>query len=130
MAEDLRNSALPRALADVIGDLADLVQKEVRLARTELTEKLSLKLRAGVWMAVAGVLGLCVLLLILQAAVFAIASQGIALYWSCLIVAAVVAAAAGAAFAKGRADASEDLAPTHAIRQVKQDIAFAKEQLT
>jgi hypothetical protein len=130
MAENLRNSALPRALSDVVGDLADLLQKELRLAKTELTEKLSLKLRAGVWISVAAALGLCVLLLVIEAAVFAISSTGIALHWSCLIVAAVLAASAGAAFAKGRTDASEDLAPSRTIHQVKQDIAAAKEQLT
>ena len=130
MAENLRNSALPRALSEVVGDLADLLQKELRLAKTELTEKLSLKLRAGVWISVAAAFGLCVLLLVIEAAIFAIASTGIALHWSCLIVAAVLVAAAGAAFAKGRADASEDLAPSRTIHQVKQDIAAAKEQLT
>jgi len=48
MADHLKNSALPRALSDVVSDLADLFQKEIRLARAELSEKLSLKIRAGV----------------------------------------------------------------------------------
>jgi hypothetical protein len=130
MAENLKNSALPRALSDVVGDLADLLQKEFQLAKTELSEKLSVKIRAVVWLSVAGALGLCVLLLAVEAAVFAIASRGIALHWSCLIVAAVIAVAAGAAFAKGHSDASEELAPSRTIHQVKQDIATAKEQLT
>ena len=67
--------------------------------------------------------------LIVQAAVFAVASFGFALHWSCLIVAAVLAAVGAAAFVKGRADASEDLTPNRTIHQVKQDIAIAKEQL-
>ena len=61
---------------------------------------------------------------------FGITTFGIALHWSCLIVAAVLAAAGGAAYAKGIADAREELTPTRTIRQVKQDIATAKEQLT
>jgi hypothetical protein len=130
MADNLKQEALPRAFSDVIGDLADLFQKEVRLARAELSEKLSVKLRAGVWLSVAGVLAVVTALLVVQAAVFAIASYGIALHWSCLIVAAVLAAVGGAAFAKGRSDAAEELTPTRTLHQVKQDIATAKEQLS
>ena len=57
MADHLKNSALPRALSEVVSDLADLFQKEIRLARAELSEKLSLKIRAGVWISVAAGLG-------------------------------------------------------------------------
>jgi hypothetical protein len=130
MAETLKNSALPRALSEVIGDLADLLQKELRLARAELSEKLSLKLRGGVWICVAAALVLIAAVLVIEGLVFAIASFGIALHWSCLIVAAVMAAAGGGAYAKGRTDVREDLVPARTIHQVKQDIATAKEQLT
>ena len=130
MAETLKNSALPRALSEVVGDLADLFQKELRLARAELSEKLSLKLRGGVWISVAAALALSAGLLVIEGLVFAIASFGIALHWSCLIVAAVMAAAGGAAYAKGRTDVREELVPVRTIHQVKQDIAAAKEQLT
>jgi hypothetical protein len=47
-----------------------------------------------------------------------------------LIVAAVLAGAGGAAFAKGRADVPHQLTPDRAINQVKRDIAVAKEQFT
>jgi hypothetical protein len=130
MAETLKNSALPRALSEVVGDLADLFQKELRLARAELSEKLSLKLRGGVWISVAAALAMSATLLVIEGLVFAIASFGIALHWSCLIVAAVMAAAGGAAYAKGRTDVQEELVPVRTIHQVKQDIAAAKEQLT
>ena len=130
MAEHTRNSALPRVLSEVVGDLADLFQKEMRLAKAEISAKLSTKLMAGVWMSAAAGLGIAAALLILQAAVFGIASFGIAMHWSCLIVAAVLAVAAGAAFAKGRSDAREEITPTRTIQNVQQDIATAKEQLT
>ena len=51
--ERLRASALPRALSDIVVDVADLVQKEMRLARAEIGDKLSNKLRAGAWMLIA-----------------------------------------------------------------------------
>jgi Putative Actinobacterial Holin-X, holin superfamily III len=128
--EQLKNSALPRALSDVVGDLADLFEKEMRLSRAEISSKLSMKIRAGAWMSIAAALGVIALLLLIEAAVFAIAAYGIPLHWACVIVAAVLGLVAAAFYAKGRADAQEDLMPTRTIHQVKQDIATAKEQLT
>jgi len=124
-------SSLPNAFSSLITDLADLMQKEMRLARAELSEKLSITIRAGVWMSVAAVLAILAALLVVQACVLGLSAEtGIALHWSSLIVAAVLAAAGGAAFAKGKADVPEQLAPDRAINQVKQDIAVAKEQFT
>lgn len=124
-------SSLPNSFSKVVTDLADLMQKEMRLAQAELSEKLSISIRAGVWMSAAAVLAIMGGLLIVQAVVFGLATAtGIALHWSCLIVAAVLAGAAGAAFAKGRADVPHQLTPDRAINQVKQDLAVAKEQFT
>jgi hypothetical protein len=124
-------SSLPNAFSSVITDLADLMQKEMRLARAELSEKLSITIRAGVWMSVAAILAILAALLVVQACVLGLsAATGIALHWSSLIVAALLAAGGGAAFAKGKADVPEQLAPDRALNQVKQDIAAAKEQFT
>jgi hypothetical protein len=128
--ERLKDAALPRAVSDVVADLADLFQKEMRLARTELVDKLATKLTAGVWMSAAGVLALIAGFLVLQAAVFAIASYGIAMHWSCLIVAGIIAAIAFGLYIKGRSDAREEMAPRRTINQIKRDISTAKEQLT
>lgn len=128
--EHLKSSTLPRALSDVAADLADLLQKEMRLARAELSAKLTTKLQAGVWFGAAAVLALVCAFLLLQALIFGIASFGLAMHWSCLIVAALVGAAGGFAFYKGRADAQESLTPDRAIEQIKRDIATTKEQLT
>jgi hypothetical protein len=131
MAESLKNSALPRAFSDVVADLADLVQKEIGLARTELSNKLSVKLRAGVWMAAAGGIGAIALLVLVEAAVFGLAAAThLAMHWSCLIVAAVLAVIAGGFYAKGQADAEEELSPNRTIHQVQQDIATVKEQFS
>ena len=124
-------SSLSNAFSKVITDLADLMQKEMRLAQAELSEKLSISIRAGVWMSAAAVLAIVGGFLLVQAIVLGLSAEtGIALHWSCLIVAAVLAAAAGAAFAKGKADVPDQLTPDRAINQVKQDIAVAKEQFT
>jgi len=128
--EQLKSSTLTRSLSDVISDLSDLFQKEMRLARAEMSAKISTKLQAGVWMGAAGLFGLIALLVLIEALVFGIASFGIALHWSCLIVAAVLGAGAAAAFFRGRANAQEELTPSRTINQVKQDIAVTKEKLT
>ena len=131
MADHLKNSALPRALSDVVADIADLFQKELRLARVELSTKLSMKLRAGVWMAIAAALGIVALVLVVQALVLGLAaSLEIALHWSCLIVAAMFGILAVAVYGKAQADNREDLTPNRTIRQVKRDIEEVKEQLT
>ena len=126
--ERLTNAIHP--VTEVFADLADLFQKELRLAREELSAKVTSKLRAGVWMAVAGVLALIAVMVLIEAAIFAIASYGIALHWSCLMVAAAALVLAALFYFKGQADAREQLTPARTIHQVKRDIATAKEQLT
>jgi hypothetical protein len=128
--DHLQNSGLTRALTDLLADLAELVQKELQLAKTEIAEKITARLRASAWMVAAGVLGMVAALLIVEAAVFAIASFGLALYWSCLVVAAIFVAGAAAAFYHGRSLTEEELLPSRTARQITQDIKTAKEQLT
>jgi len=128
--ERLRNSGLTQALSDLFGDLGDLVQKEIQLAKAEITDKITSRLRASVWMVSAGFLGLIAALLVVEAAVFALASLGLELHWACLLVAAVLAAAGAAAFYHGRSVAESELLPTRSVRQITQDIKTAKEQLT
>ena len=126
----LQNSGLTHAFTDLLADLGDLLQKEIQLAKAEVTEKISSRLQASIWMVGAGLLALIAVLLVVEAAVFAIASFGLALHWSCLVVAAVLAAAAVAIFFYGRSLAEGDLMPTRSARQISQDIRTAKEQLT
>jgi uncharacterized membrane protein YccF (DUF307 family) len=131
MAHDrLANFDLMHALGDLLGDLSDLVQKEIRLAKAEVTEKISSKLQAGVWMIVAGFFALLTVVLAVEAAVFALARLGLPLYWACLLVAAVLGAAGAASFHHGRSLAEEELAPRRVLGQIAEDIKTAKEQLT
>ena len=131
MAHDsIRDTALVHTLADVLGDVSDLVQKEIRLARAELAEKVTSGMQASLWMVVAGFLGLVAALLVIEAIVFALASLGLALYWACLLVAAVLAAGGAGAFAYGRSAVRQMLVPARGIRQINEDIRTAKEQLS
>jgi hypothetical protein len=126
--ESLRESVLVRAMTDLFADLSDLIQKEIRLARAEVTHKLTAAVRGGVWMAAAGVLGLFAVIFLLEGAVFALASAGLELYWASFLVAAVLIVAAGLAFLAGRSQAEAEFAPRTA-RQLGATLRTAKEQL-
>ncbi|HUZ67498.1 MAG TPA: phage holin family protein [Beijerinckiaceae bacterium] len=115
-------------IASAFSDLADLLQKEIALARAEVTEKALAAVRASALFAVAAFLGLVALLLVIEGCVFVLAALGLALYWSCFLVAVVIAViAAGLVFyARSRGGS---LFPDRTVGQVREDIRTAKEQL-
>ena len=55
--ERLRQPSLPEAVSEVLSDFADLFRKELQLARAELSWNLSHKLRGGIWIGLAGLVG-------------------------------------------------------------------------
>ena len=129
MAEPM-NQSLPEALSRVVSDLGDLMQKELRLAKAEVTHNLLLGIRAGIWMSAAALIAIVAFLLLVQACVLGLsASTGLALHWSSVIVAAVLGLAAIATYAKAKAGGAE-LTPGRTIHQVNKDIAVAKEQFS
>ena len=128
VGDQLKTSTAASALGDV-GDLTDLVQKEMRLAQAELSANISAKLEGGVWFATAGALAGIAFLLVVQAAVFVIASYAVPMHWACLIAAGGVSLVAVLAYFIGRSDANVALAP-RTIHQIQQDVILSKEQLT
>ena len=130
VGDQLKTSTAASALGDVLGDLSDLVQKEMRLAEAEFSANLSAKLEGGVWWAAAGGLAGIAFLLVMQAAVFAIASYGVPMHWSCLIAAGGASLVAVLAYLIGRQDANIALMPRRTIHQIQQDVILSKEQLT
>ena len=127
--ESLWETRLIRVVADLGTDLADLVQKELRLARAEILQKPSLGLQAGAWFAIAAVLGLFAVVLVLEALVFGIAAAGVPLWGSCLLVALLLSALAAIAFFYARRQSSEDMTPVRSARQFTRAIGTVKEQL-
>lgn len=130
--ENVKNTALLNSISNVIGDLTDLFQKEIRLAGAEVSAKALTNLQGAAWMGAAAGLGLIAFLLTVEAIVFAIVSVGIAAYWSCLIVGAVFAAAGAFAFYKGRVDVSGGLTPNrtiHQLKEMKETVRITKEQV-
>jgi len=128
--DGIRNSAFIRAITDVLEALPDLFRKEIRLAQVEFSEKIKDGVKAGVWMIVAGFLALISFFILIEAAIFGIASLGLALHWSCLIVAAAIGGAAAGSFFYGRSTMPGTLVPARSVREINEDIRTVKEQLT
>ena len=128
--DGLRNSALVRTLADLLEALPDLFRKEIRLAQAEVGEKINDGVKASVWMIVAGFLAVIAFFILIEAVIFGIASLGLALHWSCLIVAAANGAAAAGSFFYGRSTMPDTLVPARSVREINEDIRTVKEQLT
>jgi hypothetical protein len=127
--ESLWETRLIRAVTDLGADLADLVQKELRLARSEIVQKLTLGLQAGAWFAIAAALGFFAVVLILEALVFGIAAAGVPLWGSCLLVAFVLSVLAAVAFYYARRQSSQDMTPVRSARQFTRAIGTVREQL-
>ena len=127
--ESHRDPSLVTTLKTVFADLKDLVQKEIRLAKAELGTMVADGLKAGIWMAAAGLLGFVAVLLLIQAAVFGLASLGLGPGWASLIVAVALLVAAAGAFFYGRSLAGS-MKPNRTTRQINQDITAVREQLT
>ena len=87
-ADRLRNSMLPTAFSNVLSDMADLFQKELQLAKAELSSKLTTKLRASVWMLAAAALVLLAGAVFSAALAIWITTFGIGLHIACLAVGA------------------------------------------
>lgn len=120
--ESLADSRLVSALRHLLADGADLARKELRLARAEIAAAVGEKLSAGVWMAVAAFLLIVASLLLVQALVFAIASFGIALHWSCLIAAAILVAIAGGCFLYAKTRLRGPIIPERTVARIEKDI--------
>jgi hypothetical protein len=129
-ADGLRDSTLPTAFTNVLSDMAELVQKELQLAKAEFSSKLNTKLRGGAWMLAAAALFVLAGATFSAALAIWISTFGIALHLACVVVGAVLLALASIAFIAGRADVNEDLTPTRIMHHLKEDIRTTKEQLS
>jgi len=128
--EHIRHALFPEAFTEVLSDFGDLFTKEVRLAKAEMSEKISTKVRGGAWLAVAGLLFVLAIALVLGAAVAWITTLDISLHFAFLIVAAGMALSSAVSYLVGRSEAHATLTPIRTVTQVKRDIATTKEQLT
>ncbi len=121
---------IPELFTSVVSQLAELTRTEGQLARAEISEKMTL-VATGLGLIVGGaILLMPALVVLLEAAVAALVDNGIAPYWSALIV-------GGACFVLGlillligvswlRAG---KLIPDKTIHQLQRDAATARSQV-
>jgi len=125
---DPRELSTAELMGRMAGDVGTLVRKEVELARREITEGISAKLKAAAAFAGAGILGLFVLGFLGATGAAALALV-LPLWAALLIVTGVFLLLAAAAAAFGRARLKQPVAPEQAKRTIREDVEWAKAQL-
>ena len=135
MADDRTTTAAPGAtipglFADVLGQVSNLFRTEVRLARTEISEKITQALTAAGFLIAGAVLLIGALYLFLQWLVILLVTLGLAPVWATLIVAVAVGAIGYFIVRKGLGDLSaSQLAPNRTVQSFEKDAAVAKEHI-
>jgi uncharacterized membrane protein YqjE len=130
MSEFERLASAARNFGDLFSDLADLFGKELRLGVSELKEGFATMTQAAVFFAAAGLIAIFALFLLLVGIVHLIASFGLALHWSYLLVAVALFAAAAILIYVGRAKAAPaNLIPKRTLVQLSETARTLKEQI-
>jgi Putative Actinobacterial Holin-X, holin superfamily III len=122
--------SIPELLKTFANDLTTLLRQEMRLARTETTEKFSEMTGAIGLVAGAAVLAIPGLVLLLQAFAAMFVANGMQEHWALLLV-SVFALVLGAILflvGYGRIRGS-NLAPDRTLHQIRRDAQVAKEQV-
>lgn len=117
-------------VVDLAGDVTDLLAKEVHLLKAEMSAKAD-KMQLAVGQLTAGAICLLAgLIVLLQALVLALTNLGLGAGWSALIVGGTVVGVGLILLYGGKSSiAGTGIVPERAHRQLKQDIASAKEQV-
>jgi hypothetical protein len=123
-----------RSLGQLFGDLSNqlgtLVQKEIQLAKTEMTARVTTVGRDAAMIGAGGALAYAALLLGLMALAFLLAELITSAWLGFLIVAVVVGVVAAVLIQRGRAELQKtDLAPRQTIETIKEDAEWAKQQV-
>ena len=114
----------------LITQLTTLFRKEVQLARTEVSEKITEAVMAIGFMVGGAVLLIASLVLLLQAAVDGLVNLGLNRAWAALIVGGVVLLIGIVLVWLGSNRLkAENLAPRKTVDQLQRDAAMAKEQV-
>ena len=127
MREALKETSFARLLSQIVEDAGTLFRQELQLAKAEVSSTVDEKLRALLYAAVAGVFGLVALLMLSLTLVVVLMNNGIAAHWACLIVAAAACMIALVAFVNARAMIARSSFGSRSVKQMKHNVAAAKE---
>jgi hypothetical protein len=122
--------SIPTLVSDALTQVADLVRAEVRLAKTEMMEKVNGAVAAGASVAIGGVLLLAALFLFLQGIVAVLVTMGMHPTLAIFVVAVVTALIGYFVLRKGlNALSASHVVPDRTVRSLEKDAAVAKEQV-
>lgn len=125
------NRGVPDIVVDLLKEFSTLVRREVRLARTEVSEKIAM-VGVGLAFIVAGAgLAVAALVILLEAGVDAMVNRaGFTPWQAAVILGAAALIVAGVFFAIGlfRLKA-QNVAPRKTVEQLQRDAAVAKFQV-
>jgi hypothetical protein len=122
--------SLGELFASLARDTSNLVRQEVELARTEITQKATSAGKEVGYIAAGGAIAYLGLIVLAFAIVWLLAEVLLPLWLSALIVGLVVAAAGYFVLQKGLSDFKRlNLAPKQTIETLKEDVAWAKDQI-
>jgi hypothetical protein len=129
----LQQSANERSVgelfADLSRDVSTLMRDEVRLAKTEMTQKVTDSMKNSAFIVIGGVVAFAGYLALQDAAVFALA-RVMPMWAASLIVGIVVVAVAAALIFKGLGSLkNQDMVPRRTVETIKEDAQWAKQQI-
>lgn len=128
--EDLADRPLSELLSRLSHDTSELLSAQVELTKAEIREEVQAATRIGAFMGAAALLAFLALLLFAFAAAWGLSElvpEGVAF----LIVGAVLAVVAAVAFIVGRNILSNtDFVPEQTVETVKEDVQWARRQMS
>ena len=128
MAASPEDKSIPQLLSELARDISTLVRDEVRLARAELSAKVSQAGAGAVYLAAGGIVAFAGLLFLLAAATIALAN--IVAPWLSALIVGVVTAIGVALLAKGRSNIrSTNFVPERTIHSVQKDVELVKSEV-
>jgi hypothetical protein len=130
----MENPSDDRSLGQLFGDLSrqlgTLIQKEIQLAKTEMTTRVTTVGRDAGMIGAGGALAYAALLIALIGVSFLVADLLDSTWLGFVIVAILVGVLAAVLIQRGRAELQKtDLAPRQTIETIKEDAEWAKQQV-
>lgn len=116
--------------AEVVEEVVNLFQTEIRLVRTELSERFSRVANGGTLLAVGAVLLLGAFFVFLQDIVTWLAVAGLPVQWGYLIVGVVLVIVGGVILSIGVSRVNpKNLVPERSIKELKADVSAVTEHV-
>lgn len=131
MTDTIGRPSTSSLVADAISHLSKLIETEIRLVKTEVSEKISAAVRAVVILVASAILLVAALFLLLQGVVDLLVYFGMQPFAAAFVVGIVIALIGGIAiWIALRSLTAEQMAPKRTFNQLGKDATVIKDQVT